>query len=88
MPLTFSPPSETYDEVHLAVVFQAYDGVKPVPCSISVQALQDRFGLRSLARHDALDSYHTHRHTIWRVASDRYDLAGLPVALTTIDFHG
>jgi hypothetical protein len=82
MDIRFSSDAPLYRDSNLTVVFAALvDGAR-VPCAISVEALEDHFGARSISEADLVTAFGAHRHAIEDAAARLIEAErGAPVVL-------
>jgi hypothetical protein len=87
MDIRFLSDVPLYHDSNLTVVFAAVvDGAR-VPCSISVEALEDHFGALSASRDASMQAFDAGRRRIEQVARTHLELSnGTPVLLKSGHF--
>ena len=82
MEIRFPADAPAYRDSNLTVVFPALVDGEPVPCAISVEALEDHFGARSISETDLVDAFAAHRGAIEEAAATLIEAThGAPVVL-------
>ncbi|HKR43250.1 DUF1488 domain-containing protein [Paraburkholderia sp. BR14263] len=69
MNITFPEGPVEYDTEELALTFVAVADSVPVDCAITAEALEDRFGARSLREPDLRQAFHRNRDAIEAAAA-------------------
>ena len=82
MHIHFPQEPPEYRGPELVVAFPAVVNGERIECSITVEALEDHFGARSLREEDLIDAFTAHRHDI-EVAARRMlnEVGGNPILL-------
>jgi hypothetical protein len=87
MDIHFPADAPDYRESNLTVVFRALVDGEPVPCAISVEALEDHFGVKTFDPAGWIDAFAIGRTRIEDVARAHLQLSGgAPVLLKSGHF--
>jgi hypothetical protein len=87
MEIRFSADAAAYRESNLTVVFSALVDGHPVPCAISVEALEDHFGATTECRDAWMRAFDEGRARIEAVAREHLQISnGTPVLLKSGHF--
>jgi|GEM_PF-128691 len=87
MEIRFPTDAPAYRDANLTVVFAALVDGEPVPCAISVEALEDHFGARSENLEGWLRAFDAGRPRIEAVAREHLQISnGTPVLLKSGHF--
>ena len=87
MHIDFSTDAPAYRETNLTVVFAALVNGEPVPCAISVEALEDHFGVTSCDQAGWMSAFDAARARIEAVAREHLRVSnGTPVLLKSGHF--
>jgi len=87
MKIDFPAEAPLYRDTNLTVVFAALVDGEPVPCAISVEALEDHFGAHAPSRDAWMRAFDVGRPRIEAVARAHLELSnGLPVLLKSGHF--
>jgi hypothetical protein len=87
MEIRFLADAPAYRDSNLTVVFRALVDGEPVPCAISVEALEDHFGARSEDLDGWMRAFDQGRPRIEAVAREHLQISnGMPVLLKSGHF--
>lgn len=87
MKIHFPADAPLYRDANLTVVFPALVDGAPVPCAISVEALEDHFGAHAASRDAWIRAFDEGRPQIEAVARAHLEISnGLPVLLKSGHF--
>lgn len=87
MQIDFLSDAPAYRENNLTVAFAALVNGEPVPCAISVEALEDHFGVKSRDQTGWINAFDAARTRIEAVAREHLRISnGTPVLLKSGHF--
>ncbi|AMM13756.1 MULTISPECIES: DUF1488 family protein [Burkholderiaceae] len=87
MNIQFPADAPAYRDTNLTVVFPALVDGERVPCAISVEALEDHFGVKSFDSNGWISAFHAARPKIEAVAREHLSITqGAPVLLKSGHF--
>ncbi|HEY4352315.1 MAG TPA: DUF1488 domain-containing protein [Paraburkholderia sp.] len=87
MDIRFPADAPAYRDSNLTIVFRALVDGEPVPCAISVEALEDHFGAPSYDRDGWMRAFDKGRPRIEAVAREHLQISkGTPVLLKSGHF--
>jgi hypothetical protein len=87
MNIDFPGDAPAYREINLTIVFAALVNGEAVPCAISVEALEDHFGVETCDSHGWIRAFDAARPRIEAVAREHLRVSnGTPVLLKSGHF--